>query len=209
MGNFSGETVVGRTGSSIPARIAAELLSYLNDPLVRREEGNSFTVEDGHAGGQQPSGMEQIEICALSGMPAGPFCPGTLMEWSLERPGTVQRQNCDWHRGGEPLYPPEYQSFLAERFRAGSAVSRDSGGAYIRIPPEGSVFFFDPSQPADSQALRIETAGFGEGALVYANGVLMGTLNRAGVFVLPMTRGRQEILVEDGESRAAVGFVIR
>jgi penicillin-binding protein 1C len=242
MGNFSGETVVGRTGSSIPARIAADLLTFLES----REGQNSNTVDE-YAGGPPPAGIETAEICALSGMPAGPFCPGTLREWlpgtagaggGARRPVTAEYsaqaeysakaehpanspQVCDWHQAGdtrspleawspsEPWYPPEYRSWLVERFRVGRAASGFSGGAYIRIPAEGSVFYLDPSQPADSQALRIETAGFGGEAFVYADGVLMGALNRAGVFVLPLTRGVHTVLVEDNHTGAGVTFTVR
>jgi penicillin-binding protein 1C len=228
MGNFSGETVVGRTGSSIPARIAAELLSFLES----REDANSNTVDE-YVGGPPPADLVEAELCALSGMLAGPFCPGTLREWlpgpengaggqrasapagRFAAARTAALRTCDWHRGGgarspmETVYPPEYQSWLVERFYTGRAASRSSTGAYIRIPAEGAVFYLDPAAPAGSQGLRVETAGFGAEARVYADGVLQGTLNRAGVFVLPLTRGAHEILVEDDHSRAGVTFSIR
>jgi penicillin-binding protein 1C len=197
MGNFSGETVVGRTGSSIPARIVARLLSLL--------EAREWPPEA--VGGPVPSGLMETEICALSGMAAGPFCPGVLLEW-LEGGADT----CTWHRGGSPVYPGEYQSWLAERFRGGAPAPgpRDTaGGAYIRLPASGAIFYRDPSQPPASQAIRIETAGFPGEAFVYADGLLQGTLNRAGVFVLPLETGRHEVIIEDGEHAARVWFEVR
>jgi penicillin-binding protein 1C len=193
MGNFSGETVVGRTGSSIPARLAADLLGVLErtERTERTERPPEIAASSGESrppsrpggllpAGEFPGGARSLEICALSGMAAGPFCGGLVHEWLL--PGRVPGV-CSWHRGGEPVYPPEYQAWLRERFHGGltSAASESPDGAYIRIPVPGSVFYLDPSLPPEAQALRVEAAGFGGEALVYVDGVPQGSLNRAGV----------------------------
>jgi penicillin-binding protein 1C len=193
MGNFSGDTVVGRTGSSIPARIASDLLRAL--------EQSAPAISPAAVSAAAPGDMRVTEICALSGMAVGPACSGTAREWLLPEhlPGL-----CTWHRRpeSEPVYPAEYQAWLRERFRAGHT---GSGGGAIRIPVSGSVFYFDPALPPDAQAIRVETAGFGPGALVYADDTLQGILNQAGVFALPLRRGRHRIVVEDesGASAAA------
>jgi penicillin-binding protein 1C len=78
------------------------------------------------------------------------------------------------------------------------------------MPPAGSVFYLDPALPLDAQAVRIETAGFGPNAFVYDNGLLQGSLNHAGVFVLPLSRGRHTISVEDDAGiTATVLFEVR
>ncbi|MDR1252905.1 MAG: transglycosylase domain-containing protein [Treponema sp.] len=210
MGNFSGETVMGRTGSSIPARLTADLLRAL-EQSAPAETAALPSV---------PGDMRMTEICALSGMAAGPGCTGTVREWihSKRLPDP-----CSWHRrpGTGPVYPPEYQAWLRERFRAGDVQGRGmsfasglpegaGNGVYIRIPVSGSVFYVDPGLPPEAQALRIETAGFGPDALVYADGVLQGSLNQAGVYVLPLLRGSHHITVEDesGEN-AGVEIVVK
>ncbi|MDR2631727.1 MAG: transglycosylase domain-containing protein, partial [Spirochaetaceae bacterium] len=93
MGNFSGETVIGRTGSSIPARIAAELLTALETEGVR----------DGKVGGAPPEFATAVPICALSGMAAGPLCGGRLREWL--HPDRIPAP-CTWHRKTGLVYPP-------------------------------------------------------------------------------------------------------
>ena len=195
MGNFSGETVVGRTGSSIPARIASDILRALEQSVSAPSAGNASVAAPA------PGDMRVTEICALSGMASGPACSGTAREWL---PPERVPDLCTWHRRpeSEPVYPAEYQAWLRERFRAGHT---GSGGGAIRIPVSGSVFYFDPALPPDAQAIRIETAGFGAGALVYADDILQGVLNQAGVFALPLRRGRHRIVVEDesGASAAA------
>jgi len=201
MGNFSGETVVGKTGSSIPARIVVDLLRALEQT----------------AGGEKgfpplPGGAREIQICSLSGMAVGPYCTGSAREWLPEeskKPGRL----CTWHRqpGAAPSYPPEYQAWLTERFRSGRLSSRaeGSGASRIRLPVSGSVFYFNPALPPEAQAIRIETTGFDVGALVYANDVLQGSLNNAGIFRLPLLRGRQRIVVEDGEAVSEVEIEVR
>jgi penicillin-binding protein 1C len=110
------------------------------------------------------------------------------------------------------VYPPEYQAWLRERFRRGTSSPEHSGpgSAYIRIPLSGSIFYLDPALPPEAQGLRVEAAGFSAGALVYDNETLQGSLNKAGVFVLPLRRGPRRLLVEDetGQS-AAVEIEVR
>jgi penicillin-binding protein 1C len=243
LGNFSGETVIGRTGSSIPARIAAHLLKILEDyagtdltvntgagkiaEKTLRGQASSDEVREAdspesikNAGygpspesfslynpaGALPQYAVQLAICPVSGMAAGPFCTGNLHEWIL--PAVLPRA-CTWHTrpGGEPVYPPEYQAWLRERFRMGRS---ESGNAGIRLPVPGSVFYLDPGLPAGAQALRLETAGFVSNALVYMDGILQGSLNHAGVFALSVVKGRHTVLVEDeNNSRASVEFEVR
>jgi penicillin-binding protein 1C len=210
MGNFSGETVIGRTGSSIPARIAADLLKALEQTTGVSGE-KSFP--------QIPGTAREIQICSLSGMAAGPYCAGSAREWL---PSDRKETPCTWHRqpGSDPIYPPEYQAWLTERFRKGTPGSpgtpgfpglqtAGSGSSRIRLPVSGSVFYFDPALPPDAQAIRVETTGFDPGALVYANDILQGSLNNAGVFVLALRRGRQRVVVEDGNSVSEVQIEVR
>jgi penicillin-binding protein 1C len=201
MGNFSGETVVGKTGSSIPARIAADLLRAL-EQTAGSEKGFPPV----------PRGAREMQICSLSGMGAGPYCTGSAREWLSEESKETNRL-CSWHRqpGAAPAYPPEYRAWLTERFRSGrlSPRSEVSGGSRIRIPVSGSVFYFNPALPPEAQAIRVETTGFDVGALVYANDVLQGGLNNAGVFHLPLRRGRQRIVVEDDNATSEVEIEVR
>ncbi|QQO10534.1 penicillin-binding protein 1C [Breznakiella homolactica] len=202
MGNFSGETVVGRTGSSIPARIVSDILSAMEGSGETR-----FTADRDHPGGPVPAGLSEAAVCSLSGMAAGPFCGGAVSEWFApgQEPG-----RCSWHRAaGTLVYPAEYQSWLTERFRMGG-TDRESGGGAIRMPRPGSLFYLDPSLPPEAQGVRIETAGFASGAMVYLNGVLQGAVNQAGVFMLPLSRGQHEVIVEDQfGSMASVYFDVR
>ncbi|MCL2193588.1 MAG: penicillin-binding protein 1C, partial [Treponema sp.] len=199
MGNFSGETVIGRTGSSIPARIASDLLYALE---AQRTENLGATATR-FPQAPNTGNLREARICSLSGMAATPACPGVVQEWLVA--GTPLG-SCTWHLpnrglhtgggqlGNAPEFPPEFQAWLAERFRRGTVAPGDSR---IRLPTSGSVFHFNPSLPPEFQAIRVETTGFDPGALVYANGVLQGSINHAGVFALPLRQGTHLIVVED------------
>jgi len=221
MGNFSGETVIGRTGSSIPARIASDLLYALEG---RRPETPGGALA-GFPRAPDTGNLREARICSLSGMAATPACPGIAREWLVA--GTPLG-SCTWHLpagtrgsgdflaesgvarnspGNAPEFPPEFQSWLAERFRRGTVAQ--SGDSRIRLPVSGSVFHFNPALSPEFQAIRVETVGFGPGALVYANGVLQGSVNHAGVFALPLRRGSHLIVVEDGAGYDAVEITVR
>ena len=196
MGNFSGETVIGSTGSSIPASIASRLLSVLE------ESAGKSSAES--IGGPPPPETTEFRICALSGMAAGPYCTGQVRE---RLPNDHIPPVCTWHSAAGLFYPPEYRPWITERFRSGNISQQGEG--YIRIPVSGSVYYLDPSLPDDAQALRIETVGFGSEAFVYSDNLLMGNLNYAGVYALPLSRGHHRLVVEDAGSSAATEFEVR
>ena len=205
MGNFSGETVVGSTGSSIPARIASRVLAALegeSSPGARLAPVNPAAES---LTGPVPPEVTEVQICALSGMARGAYCTGFTREWIRNE---KLPQTCSWHTQAGLFYPPEYQAWLSERYRSGGV--RQEGSGWIRIPVSGSVYYLDPSLPPEAQALRIETSGFNPDALVFVDGELAGSLNHAGVFALPLSRGRHRVTVEEsGSSSAPVDFEVR
>ena len=213
MGNFSGETVIGRTGSSIPARIASDLLYALENQRAENPWASGAVTSFPPA--PNTGNLREARICSLSGMAATANCHGTVQEWLFAE---TPLASCTWHNSaswGEaiaaqaPAFPPEYQAWLAERFRRGTVAPALSGNARIRLPVSGAVFHFNPSLPPEAQAIRVETAGFGHGALVYANGILQGSLNQAGVFALPLRRGSHNIVVEDENGYDVVEILVR
>ena len=210
MGNFSGETIIGSTGSSIPARIAAKLLAALEESAgqekAQKTGGLRTTVRAAeNLAGPLPQGTAEVQICALSGMAAGPYCTGLTREYIRnEKIPAV----CNWHTQAGLLYPGEYRSWLSERFRLGGV--RQEGTGRIRTPVSGAVFYLDPSLPAEAQALRVETTGFSQDALLFVDGELAGSLNHAGVYALPLLRGQHSIAVTDNEgSTASADFEVR
>ncbi|QHX43449.1 penicillin-binding protein 1C [Treponema vincentii] len=75
MGNFAGNTVIGKTGSSAPAAIAHNLLIRLHrQPLA---DGTAVPAKNF----MEPEHWYRGSVCALSGMPAGSACHNTVQEY--------------------------------------------------------------------------------------------------------------------------------
>ncbi|MBL8967076.1 MAG: transglycosylase domain-containing protein, partial [Spirochaetaceae bacterium] len=193
MGNFKGETIIGRTGSGLPARAAARVLDAIS------EQGKRFPP-DSTAG--------KARICALSGGLATEACPAATDE--LFRDGEIPAP-CDWHRpeGGEPRFPPEYASWLASGGRFGTAAA-DPAKASILRPADGAVFWFDTAKRAVDQAIVVQVTSLGApGVQVLHDGEPL-TEGAAGRFLVPVARGVHEIsLVVDGIAAERVRYEVR
>ncbi len=197
MGNFTGETIIGRTGSGIPARAVARVLSFIS------ESGRVFAP---------PEGVEKARICALSGGLATDACPATVEE--LFRPKALP-EPCSWHRPGleSPVFPPEYAAWLAQGARHGAADGARVGAsavAGIVRPRDGAVFWFDPSRPASDQAILIQVANPGAPGLeLFHDGEALSG-GSDGRFLVPVHRGSHEVLlVLDGDVTERVRYEVR
>lgn len=195
MGNFSGETIIGKTGSSIPAKIVVELLTAL--------EGDAKALP---VAGPPPPNTVEVDICSLSGMAATDRCSGTVREWL---PSDRLPKPCTWHgdassNNGTPRYPSEYRPWIVERSRSGLwDASAGSAEASIRRPAAGAIFYYDPALPPEAQGLRLEAIGFSSSARVYVNDLPAGTLNKAGVCVVPLVKGKLRLSVQDDTGKRA------
>jgi penicillin-binding protein 1C len=142
LGNFAGETVIGRTGSSVPALIALEIL----EALRIGDKPRSIDV---------PAELRHISICTLSGMKATVHCPSTRREYIRgEEP-----RCCTFHLDGEgtdPVYPSTFASWAADHRRYGIAEGEDVAGIRFIYPREGAVYFTDNSIPSRMQAISVK-----------------------------------------------------
>jgi penicillin-binding protein 1C len=144
MGNFSGQTVIGAPGSSLPAQVVVQILSQL------AISGDEFpAIPDVH----------RVEICTLSGGRATHLCPATTQEYF---PVGREPEPCTYHieLAGRVVinYPAEYQLWAQESGRSYTAVSGPGIPGEVRIvhPGRDAVFFFDPGIVKEEQAVRIE-----------------------------------------------------
>ncbi len=204
MGNFSGSTIIGKPGSSLPAAVVVEMLSLLSRP---HEEFPPIV------------GVHQVEICALSGEKATANCTATVPEYFADG---VDPPPCDWHRGpGLPVwYPPLYQRWASRRDYnfvttalnvrpRGSAVKAEAGMSIVH-PPDGSVFYFDPTQRSEDQALRVEVISDSDEPIsVSVNGAFMKEGPSPLAVMVPLRRGSFRISGEQGDNRASVSYTVR
>ncbi len=203
MGNFSGSTVIGKPGSSLPAAVVVEMLSLLSRG-------------DGSAREQFPPirGVHRVEICALSGGRATSSCTATVSEYF---PDGVDPPPCTWHRGpGLPVwYPPIFQRWAERRdynFLPGTPGSATPAAGMLALvhPPDGSVFYYDPTAGADEQAIRVEAISPSDLPIsVSVNGAFMAEGESPLQVMVPLHRGAFTVTGVQGDNRATVRYTVR
>jgi penicillin-binding protein 1C len=203
MGNFTGETVIGKTGSSVPAAIVRELLERLHG---RRGRGENSGGENGPAF-KTPDGWVLRRICALSGMPSHSGCVSSLYEW--QRRGTSDGGEsggklCNWHDGsGAVSYPAEYQSWFLHSARNGVL---DYGSAPLEIitPRDGFVFYHN--EGIGRSEIPVELTGGSEDELFVDYDGQTWAVDRPFIFYIPQERGNHRLDLRCGNETLRVNF---
>ncbi|MDR1231460.1 MAG: transglycosylase domain-containing protein [Spirochaetaceae bacterium] len=194
MGNFTGETVIGRTGSSVPAAVARDVLMFL--------QGNTSVAF------RRPEHWARRSVCALSGMRAGPLCVAVADEWEYAGSGVADAAVgpvCDWHNAdGTVTYPAEYQAwFLAAGRRGG--LDYNSAPLEVLSPREGFVFFDGPGTGLSEVPVEV-TGGAADELAVDYDGAVWSVEGRPFVFFLPLERGAHRLALRCGGEEATVRF---
>lgn len=194
MGNFSGATVVGTPGSSLPAAAVVEILS-----LFARPGSTLPPVQDAHP----------VEICAVSGMAAGDHCTATLTEYF---PTGVAPQRCSWHvAAAAPVrYPAEYAAWAADRHYRFQPQVQSEGSVEITHPSDGARFYLDPLIPPADQAIRIEVVSpTNEVIQLRLNGAFIAEGTSPLRAYVAISSGEYEIHAVGEQSADQVRFVVR
>jgi penicillin-binding protein 1C len=186
MGNFTGETVIGKTGSSIPAAIVRDALVFLQG--------------SGGPGFAAPEGFSLRRVCALSGMAAAPDCPSVVNEYAAE-----DGPACTWHRGSTVAYPAEYQAWFAAASRQGE-LDYHSRPLEILRPRNGFVFFRNPGAGGDE--IPVEVIGGAEDALEVRYDNRTFTVPRPFAFYLPSPPGTHTLYVRNGGEEEEIRFSV-
>ena len=192
MGNVTGETVIGETGSSIPAGV----VRYILDSLEKQSGASKAQMEF-----DKPEKYVKQKVCALSGMAPTEYCTAIAEEFVLA--GT-KPEPCTYHvfRNGriEINYPNEYQRWFGGKNMNGSL---SYGGAFEFVYPQDNAVFLYDSSLREMQNLKIDVAGgTGDTAALYIDGVLYGVSERPFSWYIPVEQGRHglEAVSETGES---------
>ena len=194
MGNFSGETVIGKTGSSIPAKIAKDLLTFLQG-----NEKINF---------KKPAQFKKERICSLSGMKANENCPDTLMEY-VEIDSYSNSASCDWHSKGKVTYPARFSGWFRLKNRSGD-VSEHGFPLEIVSPRNKSLFYYDKSLPDYQQKLVVEAiGGNAERAAFYIDEDFIEEKARPFSAQIPLKKGVHRIKVECGTESKEIEIEVR
>ena len=197
MGNFSGNTVIGKTGSSLPAWVAKNILDKIESATL-----HSFP---------EPEHWHKERICSLSGLRAGPNCRAVVTEYVKD--GT-DLPTCTWHTKLEnsqeisTVYPPEYQQWLRPRPDKGF-VDYSQSPLTILTPKNNSLFFYS-SLNHNLQAIPFEITGGSESCLeVFYDEKKFAIIDRPFLFSLPVDRGEHSCRVVCGNEELTIYFTVR
>lgn len=213
MGNFSGDTVIGKTGSSIPAEIVRNIM----DMLMQAEKNAGNTAE----GFALPEHYEKHYVCALSAMLPTEVCPAVLKEFLPIGHGgynSTHHQTCNWHYTENSKvtvrYPEEYQRwFSSQRNIAGNLQGNvidehnntiNTENLTLISPLNNSVFVYDPAVDSAFQQIRVDCiGGIGDEASLYMNNVLTETKKRPYIWYVPIYPGTHTLQVHDNAGEIA------
>ena len=204
MGNFTGETVIGKTGSSIPAAIARNALVFLQSGSHSPGQPNSSGLRPPEF--SLPENWQARRICALSGMEPCDACPAVISEYIR-----IGEENppCTWHRIAngrvEVTYPSEYQAWFIAQARLGS-LDYASRPLEMVSPRDGFVYLSSPGIGKDE--IPVEVIGGSQDELrVTFDGKQM-TVKRPFVFYLPKTQGAHTLRIKNGDEEEEVRFSV-
>jgi penicillin-binding protein 1C len=204
MGNFSGETVIGKTGSSIPAEVVRSLL----DSLVERDENRGIRAEPFSL----PVSYSQTSVCALSGLRPGAACPSVTREFApLGLEDTLP--SCNWHYYANGRisfrYPGEYQRWFSGKNTDAVLFSEKIPLAFL-YPANGAVFVYDNALTNTIQRVATDCVGGSENtARLYVNGVFAGESARPFSWNVPLTQGELVLTVQCGNETASVSVTVK
>ncbi len=199
MGNFSGKTVMGKTGSSLPAWVAKNIFDKLEggrDPAAL-----AFP---------EPEGWQKERICSLSGMKAGPNCRAVVTEYV---PKDSQIPVCNWHaqinNEVKVIYPPEYQQWF--RMQNIEGLIEYSQTPLCFITPKENALFFYSSLNSQLQAIPFEVIGGKEKELkvYYDDKCIYEKLARPFIFSLPVERGNHSCKIICGQESKELSFTVK
>jgi len=176
MGNFSGETVIGKPGSSLPARLVVSLLEDFH-----RENFFNWQVD-----------FHTETICSVSGYKLGPGCAYAVQERYAEE---TELPVCTWHREDNLYLPVEYAQWV---HFYGLDYRLDDSRAPLKIvqPSDGAVFFLDPTIPEESQVMPIRVIG-NQDAVLRINGKQVFEGIAPFTYYHPIEKGRFSIEVRN------------
>lgn len=196
MGNFSGETVVGKTGSSLPAYVAKNILDYLE-----KNQNSAIFLE--------PENWTKRKICSLSGMLAGENCPSSIYEYVKNG---MPLKICSWHeKVGDSIiikHPSEYQSWVLQN-KILSQINYNSSMLKILTPQNNAIFYYS-EQNAKNQTIPVEIVGGNSNILnIKYDDDFYKTIPRPFKFSLPIERGNHTLEIECANETKKINFIVK
>ena len=171
-------------------------------------------------------GLEQREICSLSGEAANAWCPVRRREWLPVEDETVP---CSWHHLSEEglltFWPPEFREWASRRAGAASprvvpTAGRVQGPARrvrsgeatpvfrMANPPTGATYLIDPTLRPEFQTLPLRVVSASPTRVEWTiDGNPMGTSSSESALEWKMKPGQHHIVAKDSRGNVAESVV--
>jgi len=165
----------------------------------------------------RPERVERRAICALSGMPAGRWCPAQIDEWTA---AGADGRACTWHVATPTRvtvqWPTEFrpwaqaQRLLAREVAWPPAKPALASDARLLVvnPPPGAVYLIDPTLRPEFQTLRLRASTDARGRIEWrVDGRRVGTSDADAALEWPLEPGRHTVTARDArghQSDAAI-----
>ena len=200
MGNHDGQTVMGKTGSSLPAWVAKNVLDILEKNQNLPQNEREFLL---------PEHWHKQKICSLSGMAAGPDCPACVYEYVKD--GT-KNPICTWHKNEngtvETVFPAEYQQW-ARQYNLNAKINYASLPLTLLTPNDNSLFYYSELY-SSKQAIPVElSGGYSDELTVTYDGNFYKKLERPFVFSLPVEKGNHTCTMECSSQIVTLNFTVK
>ncbi len=180
-----------------------------------------------------PEGLVEREVCALSGMPANPWCPSR----QRERLPPADDPPCSWHHQSDEgllvVWPPQYRQWARQNgllvdsrprvgvgeLAAASASRSDSsvaarpaparGPLAIVNPPDGATYLIDPTLRREFQTLPLRVVAATPGTIEWqVAGRVVGSSSSEVALMWPLAPGVHRITARDERGRVAESSVV-
>jgi len=172
-----------------------------------------------------PEGLVEHEVCALSGMPANPWCPARQRE---RLPASVDPP-CSWHHQSDDgllvIWPPAYRQWarqnglltdprpaptLASHKPSPAPASTPVRGPLeIVNPPAGATYLIDPTLRREFQTLPLRVVAATPGTIEWqVAGRVVGSSSSEAALMWPLTPGVHRITARDERGRIAESSVV-
>lgn len=210
LGNLDNRSSSHLVGAEVAAPLLFDLMDSLGDRLVSADP--------------PPEELRPVEVCALSGHPAGEACTGRRTV--LARQQRVPTERCPyhrrvelddhglrvnascrgevWHAESRVVWPAAVRRWLGSRFSAESEAPPWAAGCevpegrpVIRSPEAGTTVMLMPGVAPDQQEIPLESAGGEAPFSWYVDGRFIGDSRGERLWWQPAP-GRHEIVVMDG-----------
>jgi hypothetical protein len=173
-------------------------------------------------------GLEQREICSLSGEAANAWCPVRRREWLPIEHETVP---CSWHHRSEQglltFWPPEFREWAGRRAAAVDsphavptagqvrerAVHRVNSAAVtptfrLANPPTGATYLIDPTLRPEFQTLPLRVVSASPTRVEWSiNGNSVGISSSESALEWRLKPGRHHIVARDSRGNLAESVV--